>query len=173
MHCLVFISHVTTIATVHLFANTTQFIILYTVINNSTTLNRLNFQWTRRLASMLYMSKTAEDPGSISERIKQQFFGGKKVSNDSQGVAELEHLLDERHWIHPVRILAPQLFKHNGGFVYLYNFTKPMLSLPPPFGKYVCLPHTLSYSGVGSFFTMCNFIKKIRKWATKKSKSWG
>lgn len=84
------------------------------------------------------MSKAAEDPGVVSEEIKQHFhfhfhFGGRQLINESQGSQELNHTRDTGL---PPRKLAPLISQHNGGEVYLYNFTKTMKGLEPPFGNY-------------------------------------
>jgi len=75
------------------------------------------------------MQETAEDPGQTVAKIREHFFDGNGRFWNSSNLAEVENklsdMLDERHWIHPVRILSQGLKNHTE--VYLYNFTQRTL----------------------------------------------
>ena len=78
---------------------------------------------------------------SAAKRLRKQYFGDKKISNETR--YELVDLLSDIEWAHPI-IVAGNYHAKNGGQAYMYYLTKePIKSygesskgdFPPPFGK--------------------------------------
>jgi len=89
--------------------------------------------------------QTADDPCSVTGKIRDRFFIGESVTSDM--AEQFALLMDERNHMQCIRTSADLYAKENQ--VYLYNFTKPRYGSSTPPMHADDLQYLFSYPDVG------------------------
>jgi len=139
---------------------------LFLDFNNSEFLSNLNREFGRRMPEYFLYETSADDPCSVTGKIRDRFFNGESVTSDM--AEQFALMMDERSMMQCLRTAADQFANYNQ--VYLFNFTKYRSgsSLPPRHAD--DLLYLFTYIGINEILPTdpdYNFSKQmVSSWVT-------